>query len=196
MREGTQIYGRFNFVGHHTTMVIARERLKASGIHLGISFCIAALAALLVFAIWYPYPYREVSGGRELFLIVTSVDVILGPLITLAVFNRRKSTRELTIDLTVVACVQLVALGYGLWTVAVARPVHLVFEFDRLRVVHSVDIPEELLARTPPGIVAEPWTGPTPMAVRPFRNEQERMEATKQAIQGVQVPARPDQWQT
>ena len=153
-------------------MVIARERLNASGIHLGNSRCIAALAALLVFAVWDPYPYREVSGGRELFLIVTAVDVILGPLITLAIFNRSKSARELTMDLTVVACVQLAALGYGLWTVAVARPGHLVFEFDRLRVVHSVDIPEELLARTPPGIDAEPWHGPTPLAVRPFRSSE------------------------
>ena len=64
------------------------DRLKASGIHLILSLIIAALAALLVFGIWYPYPYREISGGRELFLLVVSVVVILGPLITLAVFNR------------------------------------------------------------------------------------------------------------
>jgi hypothetical protein len=137
-----------------------------------------------------------VSGGRELFLIVTSVDVILGPLITLAVFNRQKSNRELAIDLTIVGCVQLAALGYGLWTVALARPVHLVFEFDRMRVVHSVDIPEELLARAPQGVIAEPWTGPTLLAVRPFRNAQERIDVTMQAIQGVQVAARADLWQT
>ena len=42
------------------------DRLKASTLHLGLSLCIAALAALLVFAVWYPNPYREISGGREL----------------------------------------------------------------------------------------------------------------------------------
>jgi hypothetical protein len=183
------------FVGHHTAMVIAKERFKASGIHLGISICIAALAALAVFALWYPYPYREISGGRELFLILTTVDVILGPLITLAVFNSSKSRRELTMDLAIVGCVQLAALGYGLWTVAVARPVHLVFEFDRLRVVHSVDIPEELLASTPPDIRAEPWTGPTLLAVRPLQGK-ERFDVTLQALQGVQAGARPDLWET
>lgn len=177
-------------------MVIGKERFKASGLHLGISVCIAAAAALLVFALWYPWPYREISGGRELFLILISVDVILGPLITLAVFDKRKPVRELAIDLTVIACLQLAALGYGLWTVAVARPVHLVFEFDRLRVVHDVDIPEELRAKAPAGIVAEPWTGPTLVAVRPFRDANEGMAATMAALQGVQLGARPDLWQT
>jgi hypothetical protein len=177
-------------------MVIAKERFAASATHLGISLCIAAAAALLVFGLWYPYPYREISGGRDLFLILISVDVVLGPLITLAIFNRRKPVRELVLDLTVVACLQLAALGYGLWTVAAARPVHLVFEFDRLRVVHAIDIPEELLAKAPAGIVAEPWRGPTMLAVRPFRDTGEQVEATMQALQGVQIAARPDFWQS
>src|SRR3569832_471507 len=114
---------RFTSIGHHTTMVIGKERLKASGLHLAISLCIASAAALLVFTVWYPYPYREVSGGRELFVILTSVYVVLGPLITLAIFNRRESVRELTLDLSLVAMIQLAALAYGLWTDAVARPV-------------------------------------------------------------------------
>lgn len=177
-------------------MVIAKERLTASAAHLGISLCIAAAAALLVFAVWYPYPYREVSGGRELFLLLVTVDVILGPLITLAIFDRRKPVRELVLDLTVVGCIQLAALGYGLWTVAAARPVHLVFEFDRLRVVHAIDIPEELLPQAPAGVEPEPWRGPTLLAVRPFRDANENMEATLQALQGVQLGARPDLWQS
>ena len=176
-------------------MVIGKERLKASGLHLAISLCIASAAALLVFTVWYPYPYREVSGGRELFVILTSVDVVLGPLITLAIFNRRKSVRELTLDLSLVAMIQLAALAYGLWTVAVARPVHLVFEFDRLRVVHSIDIPEELRARGPAGIEVEPWSGPTLLAVRPFANQDEKFNYTVEALRGVAVAARPELWQ-
>jgi hypothetical protein len=176
-------------------MVNWKERLKASGIHLGISVCIATAAALLVFALWYPYPYREVSGGRELFLLVMTVDVILGPLITLAIFNRAKPVRELAIDLTVVGLIQLAALGYGLWTVAVARPVHLVFEVDRLRVVHAIDIPQELFSRAPAGVDIEPWSGPTPLAVRPFRNADENLSATMEALGGVQLASRPDLWQ-
>lgn len=173
-----------------------RDRLTASGIHLGISLVVAALAALLVFGIWYPYPYREISGGRELFLLVITVDVILGPLITLAVFNRKKPRSELRRDLAIVALLQLGALGYGLWTVYVARPVHMVFEIDRFRVVHAIDVPEELLAKTPSDIEALPITGPTLLSVRPFKNSNENMEATMAALQGISLSSRPDLWQS
>lgn len=170
-------------------------RLKASGIHLGISLAIAALAALLVFLLWYPYPYREISGGRELFFIVVAVDVILGPLITLTVFNRRKPRSELLRDLGIVGLIQLAALLYGLWTVFAARPVHLVFEIDRFRVIHAVDIPEEILSQASAELSALPLTGPTPIAVRTFRDSGEETRATLLALQGLHLSAQPDLWQ-
>jgi hypothetical protein len=171
------------------------DRLKASGIHLVLSLTIAALAALLVFGIWFPYPYREVSGGRELFLLVVTVDVILGPLITLAVFNRKKPWPELRRDLAIVALIQLAALGYGLWTVYVARPVHLVFEVDRFRVVHAIEVPLELLPKTSPDVNAFPVTGPTLLSVRPFKDGKEKQDVTLQEVEGVPLASRPDFWQ-
>ena len=179
-----------------TSFEFWRDRLRASGIHLGISLSIAALAAALVFGVWYPYPYSEISGGRELFLLVVTVDVMLGPLITLAVFNRKKPWTELRRDLAFVGLLQIAALAYGLWTVAVARPVHLVFEIDRFRVVHAIDVPPEMLAKAPPQVDALPWTGPTVLSIRPFKDSAERMEATLAALQGASLGARPDLWQT
>lgn len=176
-------------------MIHWRERLRAAGIHFCASLAIALLAGLLVFWLWYPYPYREISGGRELFLIVIAVDVVLGPLITLAIFNRAKPWTELRRDLAIVVLIQLAGLGYGLWTVAVARPVHLVFEIDRFRVVHAVDVPEDLMDKVPADVQAMPWAGPTLLAVRPFRNAQEGADATMVALQGIALGARPDLWQ-
>lgn len=161
---------------------------------MSASLVIAALAAALVFGVWYPYPYREISGGRELFVLLVSVDVVLGPLITFAVFNRRKPLSELKRDLIIVVLLQLGALGYGLWTVSVARPVHLVFEFDRFRVVHAVEVPVELLEKAPPSMQALPLTGPTLLAVRPFLSAQESSDATLAALQGLQLGFRPDLW--
>jgi hypothetical protein len=178
-----------------TTPAFWRDRLQASAIHLAISLTIAALCALLVFGFWYPYPYREISGGRELFVLLVSVDVIMGPLITLTVFNRSKPWSELRRDLALVAMLQLAALGYGLWTVSVARPVHMVFEYDRFRVVHAIDVPAELLDQTPATVVALPLTGPTMLALRAFRSDQEKMDATLAALQGLPLAARPDLWQ-
>ncbi len=179
---------------HHKAMISWKQRFGAAAVHLAISLLIAALAAWLVFAVWYPFPYREISGGRELFLLVVGVDVMMGPLITLAIFDRNKPRRELRLDLAVVGLLQLSALAYGLWTVALARPVHLVYEIDRFRVVHAVDVPQELLDRTPVGVSALPWFGPTMLAVRPFRSEAERTDATIAALGGVSLGARPDFW--
>lgn len=173
-----------------------KARAQAAGIHFGISLGVAALSALLVFGLWYPYPYREISGGRELFLIVVTVDVILGPLITFAIFSRTKPWTELRRDLAIVGLIQLAGLSYGLWTVYEARPVHLAFEIDRFRVVHAVDVPEDLLDKTPRDIEALPLWGPTLVAVRPFASEGERADATIAALQGIALGARPDLWQT
>ncbi len=172
-----------------------KDRIRAAAIHFGLSCAVAVVAAMLVFGIWYPYPYREISGGRELFLIVVTVDVIMGPLITLAVFDRRKPMSELRRDLVVVGSLQLLALAYGLWTVSLARPVHLVFEYDRFRVVHAVDVPDELLSQTPAGLTAMPLAGPTLLSLRPFNSESERAEATLAALKGLALSARPDLWQ-
>lgn len=180
---------------HHKATFDWRDRLRAALAHLAASAVLGVLAALLVFAVWYPYPFREISGGRDLFLLVISVDVVLGPLITFAIFDRAKPRRELRRDLAFVVVLQLAGLAYGLWTVEIARPVHMVFEIDRFRAVHRIDIPESLESRAPAGIDVAPLGGPTVIAMRPFRDENEKMEATLAALQGVHLGARPDFWQ-
>lgn len=177
-------------------MISWRSRFRAVGVHFGLSVLVAVLAAMLVFSIWYPYPYREASGGRELFFLLMSVDVILGPLITLVIFNIQKSRQELRRDLVVVVLIQLAALSYGLWTVFIARPVHLVFEIDRFRVVHAIDVDQKLLPKNLAGLEVMPLSGPTLISVRPFKSAQESFDVTVSALQGVEIGARPELWQS
>jgi hypothetical protein len=172
-----------------------KSRLLAAGVHFGISVTIAALAAALVFVVWYPYPYREISGGRELFMIVVAVDVVMGPLLTLAVFNVKKAVKLLRLDLTVIGLFQLVALAYGLWTVFVVRPVHLVFEIDRFRVVHAIEVPKEELGLASAGLATLPLTGPTLLSVREFKDDKERSDMTFEALAGKPLGTRPAFWQ-
>lgn len=181
---------------HHTGSARWALRARAALVHLALSALVAALAALLVFALWYPYPYRELSGGRELFQLVVAVDIVLGPLLTFAVFDLAKGRAVLRRDLVVIALLQLAGLAYGLWTVQVARPAHMVFEYDRFRVVHRLDIPDELEAKVPPGIAVAPLSGPTLLSLRPFRNANEQGDFTLAALGGVQLSARPELWQT
>ena len=181
---------------HHTVMNSLKIRLRAFGLHLGLSLAVAILAAGLVFGLWYPYHYREVSGGRELFLLLMGVDVVMGPTITFLLFNPlKKKRRELMLDCTLIGLLQVAALCYGLWSVSVARPVHLVFEYNRFSVAHANQVPDPLLGRVPPGIVALPWTGPTLLSLRSFHNEQERLDATMAALQGMALAGRVDLWQ-
>ncbi|MBC7437924.1 MAG: hypothetical protein H7332_17875 [Bdellovibrionales bacterium] len=51
-------------------MINWKDHCRASGNHLHISPALAFLAGLLVFGIWHTYPYREISGDRELFLLL------------------------------------------------------------------------------------------------------------------------------
>lgn len=180
---------------HHTSMGNWKGRLRASSIHLAISLSVTIMAALLVLALWYPYPYREISDGRILFQLVVMVDVIMGPLITFVIFNSAKPRKELVGDLAIVGGLQLAALSYGLWAVFVARPVHLVFEYTRMRVVHAIDVDADLLVKAPASLRALPVTGPTLISLRPFKDATEQFDATMAALGGAPLAARCDLWQ-
>ncbi len=170
-----------------------QARLRAAAIHLAASLLVAALCALLVFQFWYPMPYRELSGGRELFLLVVAVDVVMGPLITLAIFDTRKAWPSLRRDVMVVALLQLAALGYGLYTVAIARPAVVALEGDRIRVVRPIDLTAEELAKGPAALQSLPWFGIAHVATRPARPD-EQFEAINMGLAGVDIGARPQFW--
>lgn len=172
-----------------------KDRLSAGGAHFVLSIAVALLAATLVFGLWYPYPYRELSGGRELFFIVMAVDVVMGPLLTFAVFNRKKPIKELRRDLAIIVLLQLAALGYGLWTVFISRPVYLVFEYNRFRVVHAAEVDEKLLLKALPTLQSLPLTRPGTLSLREFKNSNEQGDFTMAALGGVQLAARPELWQ-
>ncbi|CAM8671736.1 hypothetical protein MCEMSEM22_03534 [Comamonadaceae bacterium] len=174
---------------------LIKARLKASALHLTASLAVALIAAILVFEFWFPYPYREISGGRELFLLLICVDVVLGPVLTFMVFDQRKAWSKLKLDLLAIVVLQVSALVYGLWTVSVARPVYLVFEIDRFRVVHAIDVPSEQLKLAPKGLTAMPYLGQTTLGLRPFKNEQEKVDFTLAALGGSSLAARPELWQ-
>lgn len=144
----------------------------------------AILAAALVFLVWFPYPYRDLSGGRELFLLVMGVDIICGPLLTLVLFNPVKLRAELFRDMALVALIQLGALGYGLWSVWQARPLYLVLEVDRFKVVTRPMLDEVELAALPSELQARWWVGPTVVGIREPKDQQAREKIMFEAVRG------------
>ena len=87
------------------------NRWKASALHLALSAAIGVAVVALMLALWYPQPYFAAMGGDTLILLLIGVDVVIGPLITLIVFDPKK--KSLRFDLAVIAVLQLAALVYG-----------------------------------------------------------------------------------
>jgi hypothetical protein len=180
-------------------MLISKDRLqkalRVSGIHLIVSVLIALLSAALVFGVWYPYPYREIMGGRELFFLIVMVDVVCGPLLTLVLYNPTKSRLELTCDLGIVGALQCLALLYGLYTVVLARPVYMVYEVDRFHIVSAIDIDSTELSKAKPPWNKLPFWGPLLIAAREPQNPTEKLESLQLSFKGKEPSARPDWWE-
>lgn len=159
------------------------SRWKASGVHLLISIGIALLFVSLMLLFWYPRTYFEASGGDRLLAILISVDVVLGPLLTLIVFKAGK--KHLKFDLAVIALCQVAALFYGASVVWQARPVFIVFAVDRFSLVAANELDEQDLAAAPyEQFQSLPWTGPRLVAARRASEVEERNAVMWSALLG------------
>lgn len=121
------------------------NRFQAFGGHLLGSLVVALFSAAFVFLVWYRWPLAAATGVTGIFGLLLAVDVVIGPCITLLVFNPAK--KELKRDLAMVLLLQICALVYGLHAVYVARPVYLVFNSGRFDLVYANDLNAEKLSK-------------------------------------------------
>lgn len=173
-----------------------KQRFRAATVHLVASGVLAALAAVLVLLVWFPDPYRAMAGGTGLFLLLVGVDVVLGPTLTFVVFNRAKPNAELARDLAVIGLLQVAALVYGLATAFQARPVYLVHEVDRFRVVRAADIDRGELAGAPPELQHLPWHGVRVIGTRRPRDTRDLLASIDSAMAGRDIGVQPSWWQS
>ena len=153
-----------------------KSAAKAMGWHFGGSLLVAFMVAAVVFGVWFPYPYRQLANGTELFFLIMGVDIVCGPLLTLVLFNPAKPKRELLMDLSLVVALQLAALAYGIWTLHQARPLYLVHEVDRFKVIALADIDAAELAKLPEALQPSLFKGPQTVGLREAsKNEREKV---------------------
>lgn len=158
-------------------------RWKAAAIHLGLSIAAALSLAALLAATWYPPTFAAAVGGLGLLGILAGVDACLGPLLTLIVFDARKPS--LRFDLAVIVLLQLLALGYGLYTIHWARPVYIVFTVDRFEMVAAVDIaPEDLAKAQREEFRSLSLTGPQVVAAQGPTDPAEKTRVLMSALSG------------
>ncbi len=96
-------------------------KLKALAAHLLISVVLVGIALALMWWHWFPAPLFVTDGGGVGLKLLLLVDLVLGPLLTLVVFNPAKGRRQIALDLGVIALLQLAAYGAGLWSIHSVR---------------------------------------------------------------------------
>lgn len=159
------------------------NRYQAFATHLMGSVAVALCSAALVFFVWYPDKLPQATGVTNIFLMLLAVDVIVGPVITLIVFNTAK--KELKRDLLVVLLLQVGALLYGLHAVFIARPVYRVFSVDRFELVYANDLTDAKLQKaTDPHFKTPPVLGPETISARRPETSKERLDIAMGAVAG------------
>lgn len=104
-----------------------RTRLGAFLIHFAISLAILVVLMYLIVVPWYAGPYFWFDGGWRGTLILISVHLVLGPMLTLIIFNPRKAAAKIRFDLAVIGLLQVGALAWGIYAVESQRPVAISF---------------------------------------------------------------------
>lgn len=167
------------------------NRWQAFLIHLGLSVAIAAVVIALVVFVWYPPPYFGAMGGDMLLRLIIGVDVVVGPLITLVIFDPRKP--RLKLDLAIIGALQLAALVYGVLVMFEARPAWNVFVKDRFEITAANAIDEASRQKARPPFDAVPLTGPALVAGRaPVDAKESAALSLTTMAGGADVAARPD----
>lgn len=124
-------------------------RLKAFSYHLSISIFIALISLYIVFIVWHPAPLAKAVGVTHIFIMMLGIDAVLGPLLTLII--AKKDKKSLKFDLGIIIVLQLAAFIYGIYNIAISRPVYIAFDTSRFEVVQANTIPiESLDIATPP----------------------------------------------
>lgn len=113
-------------------------KLRASFIHLLLSMFIVGAFITFALLVWYPQPFFASSGLKDIVLILLSVDLILGPLLTFVVFKPNKPS--LKFDLSFIAVVQIAALTYGMYTIYQGHPVYVAYAVDRFTLISAADV--------------------------------------------------------
>ena len=115
-------------------------RLQAAGLHVLGSMLVIGLFLGLVYGFWYPSPYHIVFSTFDVVKVLIGVDLVLGPLLTLIVFNVAKPRKELVRDMGFILAVQLGALAWGAYVTYSVRPQFVAFFEQDVYVLTAKDV--------------------------------------------------------
>lgn len=154
-------------------------RYRAASLHFFVSLLVVSAIFGAMLLVWYPPPLLAAVGAGDVLRMVWAVDVTLGPILTLIVFNTAK--KSLVADLTVIAALQAAALAYGVFTLLSARPVYVAALGARFDVVQANHVSEQDLAAAGQKL---PWLGPKWVGIKEATDAAERERVIFSALAG------------
>lgn len=165
------------------------KRSHAFAIHLGLSVLICLPLVLLTSFVWYPGPFLEAMGGLQLISIVVICDVIIGPVITLIIFQSQK--KSLKFDMAVIAILQTAAYCYGAYVIFEARPVFVVHYKDGMDVTSASRVDRSRLEELTWLGKTLSLTGPVLVSAELPKDKQEHQALIFAAISGIDLNSFP-----
>jgi hypothetical protein len=111
------------------------NRYQAFAIHMAINLVIFFILLVFITQYWYPGILFDTGNGWKAIGMIVGIDLVLGPLLTLIVFNPTKNS--LKFDLSIIALIQIAALIYGTWTIHQTRPIALAFINTSFMTIHA-----------------------------------------------------------
>lgn len=167
---------------------------KIVGLHLLATLLVGGGLVVIALQYWFPLGLGQLAGGLRLLLLFAVALLVCGPVLTALLYRSTKTRRALLVDAFLIAFLQGTALVYGLYALAQARPLALVFETDRFRLVTYADIPVQAL----PSL--KPWTNPWSLGrfvmagIRSAESEQERAQRFDDMMADISPSQRPIYW--
>ncbi len=169
------------------------KRLKFFLSHLSISLLIALLVVGLVFFIWYPSPLATAVGVTQIFLMMIAIDVIIGPLLGLLVYKEGKKT--LKVDLSIIIALQILALGYGVYSIEQGRPVWIAYNVDRFELVRKNEMIIDNIERVLPQFQHSSWFKPQYVSVQFAKDATTRSDDMfAEALGGISLAQKPERY--
>jgi hypothetical protein len=114
------------------------SRVRASTIRVAATLAALGLLTGVTCLLWYPGTYFTISGARSLILIIVAVNLVLGPGLTALIYKPGKW--GLSVDVAVIAAVELCALLWAAHVIYDRRPYYTVFAVDRFEIVTRAEV--------------------------------------------------------
>jgi len=157
-------------------------RIKAFAIHVFLSASVISIFLCFALFIWYPFPYDYFYSPFDVLKIVLLVDLVIGPLLTLIIYDIKKSKNELRRDLSIVALIQIIAFVWGVHVTYASRPVFLAFSNQDFYIFAKEDVDLTLLKDKT--LFPAFWEGAKKVYVNPPKDSDELTELYREYYSG------------